>query len=202
MKKPFITFVLVLMLIFILNGCGLVLKTYYGIHQPKVETAKSLEKYMRKKKIVSNNIFTTVNQEAMKKHIGISRGIPEVLIFNKQGQGIVYKTPEQCNAFAFDVIVELDKQKTYPVNDTLSLDSVNVGLADLYGNPANIQIHDSADFLVVVYWARYTGRLNKNHVNIWEQDAQVNSKANIQVVKINLDMQAFWKDVSEIKVAY
>ncbi len=199
MKKPFITFALALMLIFTLNGCGLVLKTYYGIHQPKAETAKSLGKYMRKKKIVSNNIFTTVNQEAMKKHIGISRGIPEVLIFNKQGQGIVYKTPEQCNAPAFDAIVELDRQKTYPVNDTLSLDSVNVGLADLYGNSANIQIHDSADFLVVLYWARYTGRLNKNHVNIWEQDARVNSKANIQVVKINLDMQAFWKDVSEKK---
>jgi len=51
---------------------------------------------------------------------------------------------------------------------------------------------DKADFYVLIYWTTWTGRLNKDHVKIWEDSAYAKKQANIKVIKVNMDFQKNW----------
>jgi hypothetical protein len=58
-----------------------------------------------------------------------------------------------------------------------------------------------ADFYILINWTVWTGKLNKDHVKVWEELARKNAAARIHVVKVNLDMQEYWdkKDRDKIK---
>ncbi|MGI6341834.1 MAG: hypothetical protein ACOXZ9_02495 [Bacteroidales bacterium] len=208
MKTKITLFSLILVLL-ITGGCKKLgtklLMMSAGAHEPRIETTESLRKYMQKKNIISNNVFTTQNLESFQNHMSLSGGgIPEVLIFNKNLDNIAYRDSIlNCNGPAFRAILGLDKNKTYKINDHFKLDDINTGLCDLEGNPTKITVDNNADFIVVIYWAKYAGRPNKDQVNVMEKYAIDNINANIQVVKINLDFQSFWgldeDDYPEIK---
>ena len=63
---------------------------------------------------------------------------------------------------------------------------------DLKGNPLVKSNLKPADFYVLLYWTVWTGKLNKDHVKIWEQLARNNTNAKIEIVKVNLDFQEYW----------
>ena len=50
------------------------------------------------------------------------------------------------------------------------------------------------DAFVLIYWAKYLGKLNKTKVYEWEQKVKLlNDKGlNIKLIKVNLDYQKFW----------
>lgn len=181
------------------------LLVYSGVHEPRVETTESLRKCMRKYDMITDNVFTTQNLESYVNQMTLSGGnTPEVLIFNKNFDNIAYRDSIlNCNGPAFRAILGLDKNKTYKINENFNFDDINTGLCDLEGNPTTITVDNNADFIVVIYWAKYVGKLNKEQVNVMEKDAIDNTNANIQVVKINLDFQSFWgldeDDYPEIK---
>lgn len=185
-----------MLVLLLTNSCTQKLYMMYaGMHEPRVETTESLRKYMRKVKMTSDNVFTTQNIESFQNQLFFAGGsVPEALIFNKNLDNIIYRDTNECNAHAFSAILELDKNKTYQINDLVKFNDINAGLCDLEGNPTKITVNDNSDFLVVIYWAKFTGRLNKDHVNIWEKDAINNTNSNIQVVKINLDQLSFWEN--------
>ncbi len=181
------------------------LMVYKGAHEPRVETTESLRKCMRKYDMITDNVFTTQNIESYVNQMTLSGGgVPEVLIFNKNLDNIAYRdTILHCNAPAYRAILELDKNKTYKINENFNFDDINTGLCDIEGNPTTITVDNNADFIVVIYWAKYVGKLNKEQVNVMEKYAIDNTNVNIQVVKINLDFQSFWgldeDDYPEIK---
>ncbi|MDD3738146.1 MAG: hypothetical protein PHP31_02475 [Lentimicrobiaceae bacterium] len=208
MKSKITIFSLVLVLL-MTGGCKKIgtklLLVYSGAHEPRIETTESLRKYMQKKDMTSDNVFTTQNLDSFQNQMSLSGGgVPEVLIFSKNLDNITYRdTILDCNAPAFRAILGLDKNKTYKINENFNFDDINTGLCDLEGNPTTITVDNNADFIVVIYWAKYVGKLNKEQVNVMEKDAIDNTNANIQVVKINLDYQSFWgldeDDYPEIK---
>lgn len=59
---------------------------------------------------------------------------------------------------------------------------------------------EEADLYVFIYWTRWIGKLNKDHVKIWEQQALNNSKTNIQVFKINMNFQEYWGEENLNKI--
>lgn len=174
-----------------LSSCKFVIKTFYGIKKPKIETEKSLKKYLKRKGINSNNIYAVSQNDFMQitKQIG---GIPEILIFDKNGNNIMYKEEGQCNANAFDFIDNISKDMKFKYNNSLKLDNYISKLKYFNGKPATIDKSKDIDFYLFIFWARYTGRLNKNHVKIWEKLANNNTKCNIKVIKVNLDKQEWW----------
>ena len=190
LKKTIFYVVIVSVLFF--TSCKFVLKKYYGIRNPKVETEESLRKYLKRKGINSNNVYTVSYKDYkdIMKQIG---GIPEILIFDKNGRNIIYKEEGQCNAYAFNFIEELSKDIEFKYNDSLRLDDYFSKLKDFEGNPVTIKKDESADFYLFIFWTRYSGRLNKDHVKVWEEQAINNKKSKIKVIKVNLDMQKWWE---------
>ena len=99
---------------------------------------------------------------------------------------------QSCTSPAFRFVEELRRDSSYAHSDTLSLADVSAVLLDMDGEPLDLQVEEDADFVVLIYWARWIGKLNKEHVAEWEAQAKANVHANVQVVKVNLDMQEHW----------
>ena len=80
MKKIIILSLLLVGLI----SCQPIIKTIYGIKKPKIENEQTLTKYMVKKNINQDNVYTVRfdNYESTLK--SINNTIPEVLIFKKK----------------------------------------------------------------------------------------------------------------------
>ena len=189
MKKNKI--LLILTLIF-LSSCNLVLKTLYGVKKPKIETEKSLKDYLKRKGINADNIYA-VNKDDYVKIIKQIKNIPEILVFDKNGNNIKYKETKQCNAKAFDFIETLSKNTSFIYNDSLKLNDYLKKLKDFSGNPVKYNKKFNTDFYLFIFWTRYIGRLNKDHVKVWETKANNNKNAKIEVIKVNLDQQKWWK---------
>ena len=188
-------------MLFGLLGCQPIIKLFYGVKNPKVENEQTLTKYMSKKDINKDNVYTVNFDNYQRQLKSIDFKIPEVLIFNKKGQFIPYGEEYACNASAFNFIENLNKDSIYHSTNKTTLDSTLIGLCDLKGKPKTINTSDSTDYFVFIYWTRWAGKLNKDHVKVWEQQASNNDKVNIKVIKINMDFQEYWGEdnLSKIK---
>jgi hypothetical protein len=69
---------------------------------------------------------------------------------------------------------------------------------DLKGN--KIKDVKPADFYLLIYWTVWSGKLNKDHVKIWEELAMKNQKCNVQVLKVNMDIQSSWDDMERERI--
>lgn len=189
MKKLFF---ILLTLIISFSSCVPIIKLYYGAKKPKVETEKSLRKYLEKKKINDDNIYA-VSFDDFVNTIDIIKGIPEIMLFSSNGKLIKYKEDTDCNAGAFSFVEELSINTELQYIDSITLDDYLSILKDFDGKPVKIIKSQSTDFYLFIFWTRYTGRLNKDHVKVWEEQANNNSKAKIKVLKVNLDQQEWWE---------
>ncbi len=179
-------------IILLFTSCKSVLKTFYGIKKPKIETENTLRKYLKKKDINDDNIYT-VNYSDFKKINKQIDGIPEILIFENNGKLIKYKNDNECNAKAFDFIENLSKTDSLRYDKKTTLNNYLNKLRDFNGKAIKMEKDNNIDFYLFVFWAKYVGRLNKDHVKIWEEQANNNKRSKIKVVKVNLDIQKWWE---------
>jgi hypothetical protein len=49
------------------------------------------------------------------------------------------------------------------------------------------EIPNDSAFTVLIYWGKWSGRLNKDHVRVWERELQ-SAKCSVQVYKISTDL--------------
>lgn len=196
MKQVF----LFLILCICLSSCSGIMKAAYGIKKPKVENAQSIQRALGKFELNETNNYT-YDFDGFKRNVTILKnGIPEVMIFSKTGRFIPYGDEYACNAAAFKIIETLNPNNAYDVNPELTLSKMLNGLTDLSGNPIRKSMHEDTDFTVLLFWTVYSGRLNKDHVKVWEDQALTNKQADIRVLKINMDFQEHWGEENLEKI--
>lgn len=212
------------LLIFLTNSCGPIIKLAYGVTNPKIESEASLTKYMKNKKIPAENVYTIGFDEYEATLAQANGSVPEVLIFDKAGNLIPYTAnSDQCTAGAFRFIEELKAEELTAKSDSsifvdgtltglhdigisnvaetqlnpnkqASLEEAKKHLRNLKGNLVEVELEDNYDYYIFIYWAKFTGKLNKDHVLVWEKQALENKNAKIKVMKVNMDIQSYWGD--------
>lgn len=174
------------------GSCQSIAKKMYGIKKPKNETVESVEKYLTSIGVSKdNNIFTRTfdSYKIILKEFGNT--LPEAVLFNSEGKKLIYKKNNQdCNAGLFETIPNLTSHSTELAIDSSNLSNFLYYLVDRNGN--SITELPKADYYLFVNWAIYTGKLNKDHVKVWENVAAKNVNAKINVYKINMDMMTKW----------
>lgn len=167
------------------------MKMLYGIGKPGVETAASIRKKALKAGLDTSTIVA-VSSEAFLQVLR-DNAIPDASIYNRQGRYIEYRqTDTSCNAGLFQFIPALRADGVYAMPDSLPLQKEWEHLRDLNGLP--LAPPKDADFTVLIYWTTWAGRLNKDHVKVWEEQARANTACKISVVKVNLDIQDHWPE--------
>jgi hypothetical protein len=174
---------------FFFLSCQPNLKKIYGIKDPEIESEKTILKAAKKYKLDSTNILTVNSKDFL--YVLNGQSIPDAAIYDKNGKYIEYRqTDTSCNAGLFQFIPSLNLTDLYNQPDSSDLKSELKKYRDLKGN--DLKILESADFYVIIYWAVWTGKLNKDHVKIWEDLAKENKNTKIKVLKVNLDLQSWW----------
>jgi hypothetical protein len=188
-KNIFRTSILIIVLLTALTGCQAVMKKMYGIKNPDIESEKNILKKAAKFELDQNNIVCVNIEDFVGTLQG--QGIPDCSIYDAKGKYIEYREADtSCNAGLFGFIPALRLNAEYRQPDTLSLQQEFMKFRDLKGNPVNVE--EGYDFYLLIYWTVWAGRLNKDHVKVWEDLAKENKQARIKVVKVNLDFQEHW----------
>lgn len=182
---------LIIIILISFTGCKTILIKMYGVKKPSIETEVSIKNYALKigldtLTIVSVNVDDFVD-------IFSRRGIPEGLIFDKSGNYLEYKESDtSCNAGLFNYIPELNSNGSYNRSVKYNLTEEVSSLRNLKGQAIQEFNSSEYDFLLFIYWAKWVGKLNKDHVKEWQQLALDNKNAKIKTILINLDIQENW----------
>lgn len=173
-----------------LSSCQPIMKAIYGIKKPDIENQESITKKALKFGLDTTNIISVTSKDFP--YVLKSTSIPNAAIYDSKGKYIEYRqTDTSCNAGLFDFIPKLNVSGTYNKPDSTSLAEEWTKFRNLKGNEMNLP--NNADFYLLIYWNVWTGKLNKDHVKIWEDLARENKNCKIKVIKVNLDIQEYWE---------
>lgn len=188
MKATLSLFVLLLAF----SGCQVLARTIYGIKKPKVENAASLRKKAAGFGLDTTNILTVNSADFL--DALAAGGIPDAAVFDAAGRYIEYReTDTSCNAGLFSFIPELSLNKSYNLTDKTTLGAELGKCLSIDGYPL-ADMDANADFYVLIYWTAWTGKLNEDHVKVWEDLAAANKNCRVRVIKVNLDLQEHWDE--------
>ena len=181
---------LVFAAILVLASCQPIMKAIYGIKKPDIENQVSITKKALKFGSDTTNIVSVTSKDFP--YVLKSTSIPNAAIYDSNGKYLEYRqTDTSCNAGLFDFIPKLNLSGTYNKPDSSSLAEEWTKFRDLKGN--EMTLPNNADFYLLIYWNVWTGKLNKDHVKIWEDLARENKNSKIKVIKVNLDIQEYWE---------
>jgi hypothetical protein len=176
--------------ILVLASCQPIMKAIYGIKKPDIENQESITKKALKFGLDTTNIVSVTSKDFP--YVLKSTSIPNAAIYDSNGKYIEYRqTDTSCNAGLFDFIPKLSLSGIYNKPDSSSLAEEWTKFRDLKGK--EMTLPNNADFYLLIYWNVWTGKLNKDHVKIWEDLARENKNCKIKVIKVNLDIQEYWE---------
>lgn len=193
MKKNSLLFLVLMTLI----SCQPLLLKLYGIKDPDIENEKTILRKAIKFNLDTSNIVAVNSKDFLS--VLMKNGIPEGAIYDSKGKYIEYRqTDTSCNAGLFQFIPALNLSNQYNQPDSSDLTTELNKFRDLRGNL--LKKPEPADYYLLIYWTIWTGKLNKDHVKIWEELARNNQQCKIKVIKANLDIQENWELQERTKI--
>ncbi len=169
-----------------LSSCKPILQVYFGMRKPKPVGDETIVHYYHKKGLATNNIFRPVDDSAWVKIIKLFPEAPEVYIYDEQGREREPHDTTVCNAHSFNV--------TDHICDTIQkLKIIQAHPFDAYAHllrwvPCKgAKEQKITPPCVIITAARFDGRLNKDHVKVYE-DSVLISNCGVHVYKIDLDI--------------
>jgi hypothetical protein len=187
-----IQYICSLFLLISLSSCSKIISNLYGIREPKIEKDITIFRYLKSKSMEESNIYKCKGKEEYKNVFNyFNNNFPEALIFDKNGNQLLYKLDKQdCNAGLFNVIPNLEK------NNNLKFGKLKINDFKSKITPFNksskLFLNEKTDYYLFINWAVFIGNLNVDHVKKWEKLAISNIKCKITVIKINMDLQEGW----------
>jgi len=185
--------ILLVFILALLCGCTPVIKLISGFHDPKPEDRQSLTEYLSRKKISADNVLVFADSSSYYQRLYEMKDFPDIRVFDRSGKRIYYKdTTISCTGSAYDFTKAICTFKNLKSSASKSLSAEAANLKTIDDAPVFIPENDEADYYVLIYWARFLGRLNKNHVRAWENNLKHAKSCRVRVYKVNMDWQKAW----------
>lgn len=175
------------------TSCTRILMFLKGAHSPRPENESTVRGFSEKMEWPQDNIFIFADSSGFYNYHRNIGTYPWISFYNKDMYLLNVREKGECAGVIDSVIHNLALGNIYPVDSTSRLPSLIPMLCDLDGEPLQISDLKQSDFYVVLYWAIFIGKLNKNNVKVWEE--QLNEKAQtmgITVLKVNCDIMESW----------
>lgn len=182
-------------LIVLTTSCKQLLLKHEGIKQPALEDHKSLSNFLSSKGIDTSEILCFKDTTALNTFYRSGLGLPDAQFFNKESKLVNYRESiKDCNGMVSIFIQKGDSINSVSPVEGEHLDKYleNVVIENT-GNRFTIE-NQKYDVYMLVYWAKYLGKLNKHKVYEWQElvkKANQNDKK-IRMILINVDYQKFW----------
>jgi len=185
---------ILLTLLFTLNiSCNRITLIYYGVKNPKIETIESVKKYIKKQNISNYELIFFKNIDELnnfKKEFNELK-VPDAYFFNQNGNYVPYKkNAKECNAHVDDFIIDLKNINNDNSNMNINLQSLNHFFVDDDNNNPKIV---KGKTIVILSFAKFLGKVNKEHSFEWVKSLEEASKnIDLKVYLLNSDFMNFW----------
>lgn len=202
-KKNFLKMVSFSCALLLFIGCQSIMKSYYGIKDPKLENKNTINHYLKTNQITLKEKYILKNFGSFMKFSN-NVMIPNAYFYNKNGIFIDYnKSSKSCNADVasfFNDLKNIDQEK----NDGKTLQELLNFVVKDTGLPA--EFNSGYDVYILITWAKFGGATNKEKAFEWQEILESNDFGNLKVkyYMINCDFQQSWSDLPkdlDMKVA-
>lgn len=180
-----------------LSSCQELAKLVTGFKNPKIENSQSIKNF-----ILDNDLDEGINVMPKDKKsyaqllLMFNKKLPEAVLFDRNGNELLYKENEEsCNAGLFKIIPSLMPESTLRKGNRNLAKLINNYTVPISGTSP--MMNDDSDFYLIINWAKFVGKKNKDHVLEWEKLAQSNKKTKIKVIKLNMDFREGWNLTNE-----
>jgi hypothetical protein len=194
------SFILLMFICFIVStSCNGLITRIFGLREPKIESKKSIFKFLEKLKEDTNNVYTLdstlfqkLQQQDFKPGMAKSFRPVQIRLYGKSGEPIMQWA--SCEGFLADLKI-FDSVAPKVINGldtTLNLAGDLSRYFTLEGKPAKIIIPENIDYYILIYFAKYFPKLSKesfSQVNLYRTN---HPEIKCMVYKINVDVQEFW----------
>ncbi len=177
-------------------GCKQLILLKEGVKQPVLEDHNSLKKFLAKNQIDTTEILCFQDTVALHQFYKTKIGLPDSRFFNRQRALVDYReSPKDCNGKVSVFLEKIDSMNLRPPIPGELLHTYLQGVVyekDLSPFAVTGELYDT---YLVIYWAKYLGKLNKRKVFEWMTLANDARKrgVKIRVLLINADYQRQWK---------
>lgn len=176
-------------------GCKPLLIWNEGVKQPALEDHTRLKKFLAKYHIDTLEILCFKDTAALHRFYTSDIRLPDARFFNRHQQLVDYRdSPKDCNG---KVSVFLEKIDSIDKRPPIAGQTLGHYLQDIVYEKDQTPFAvppKTYDTYLVIYWAKYLGKLNKRKVFDWTtltNEAQQRG-VKIRVLLINADYQRFW----------
>ena len=194
MKKYFTSIFLTTLLI-VFSSCTRIMLKMQGGHLPRIENAETIQSAIEKHNLSDSNNFIICDSSSYFKILKEITSLPEIMFFNGLGEKMEIRKQGTCPA-GVEVLIDSIQDYTIPHTSDHSpfhqIDSLLYHLRTLEGEPVNNSTIKEADYIVVIFWAIFIGKLNKTKAKQWELALQAKKNLKIEVLKVNCDVQEMW----------
>lgn len=184
--SPFISICISLLVISAaISGCNPIIKTIYGIHNPRILTDKEVLDFCEKNKFTGVEIrrIKSYNDKTKRNYSYLGNTIPDLLIFNSKSK---LTTPQLSCPGDFQNILEMTDE------DIDSLPTSNILISDFYDityeiNPNESKLIEGTEScpLFIIKFAEYAGGINRMHIKKWLQMTHL--REDISILLLNVD---------------
>jgi len=178
----------------LLVGCNPILKTAYGIKNPKLTTTEKTKEFIVKKKIEGTDVYFK-NATSLANATKGNFKIPAAVFYNKNGQEVVFRnSAKECTNDINLFLENIATINTLPTKESLPLNKLLEYVVD--GNGNAITINKNADAIVFINWSTYMGSLNKTVFEWTDIIQKIPNDSDVKVAYylLSFDLLEKWED--------
>ena len=177
------------------SSCKFLLLKYEGVEQPALENHQSLSKFLYSNGIDTSEILCFKDTQALNTFYRSGIGMPEAQFFNRDKKFVDYRNSiKDCNGMVSVFIGKIDSiNLVSPIEGKLLEHYLENVVVEKTGNKFILE-NQSYDAYMVVYWAKFLGKVTKRKVSEWQELAKkenLNGKK-MRVILISVDYQEMW----------
>jgi len=200
MKKTCI--LLALCFAILMSGCTKIFLYSYGVRNPKIENKKSVTAYLQNKKLKTENTFALSDIATLSKFNQSNIGMPEIRFYDTNGYLMLYRDNKKCNAQNDSLISFLDPTNVIQIDSTNNILDYLKQLKTLDGKNLDLADFKHYDFYLVMYWAKWIGKVNTVKMLDWEKSLSYKADLKLKTIKVTTDYMDFWhinkKDMAKV----
>ena len=177
-----------------------------GIKQPALENHLSLSNFLLSNGIDTSEILCFRDTTALKAFYKTDINLPDARFFNREKVMVDYRSSgSDCNAQVSPFIEKGDSINQMAPVKGKSIDGFLKGVVSARTGQGFALDSQEFDVYLIVYWAKYLGKLNKRYVRDWQELVRKGNQKGkkTRMILVNTDYQSIWgvksSDVAKIK---
>lgn len=164
-----------------------------GGYIPRDENPASVTAYAIRTGLRTDNLYVFKDSAGLNDFHRTIGKLPEISFYYRKSFLMKVRNPEDCHKTIEMIIDSLDADQSYALDSLNRFQDLVSGVCHPDGNPVLPEDTAQADFSVVIYWAPYTGKINKRNTLVWEEKLYEKGKElGINVLKVDCDTQEAW----------